>query len=97
MKKIESHLSWVYGMDYDNNIWQWGGYNFFGKVDGEDDIYEDRFEDSNEKARKIVWFKKQGLKVLDFAVGGAHSLYKCEQSDGGIALYGIRSGSCESG
>ena len=95
IKKIAAQGSInAFALDTDGHVWFWGyqiGLDYENKHSSSADTgFISNFTDTY-SLNKLDWFEKNGIRVLDFAVGQCYTIFKVEDRSNEKHIYALMS------
>mmetsp|Transcript_23102 Transcript_23102/g.28637 ORF Transcript_23102/g.28637 Transcript_23102/m.28637 type:complete len:184 (+) Transcript_23102:7409-7960(+) len=88
-KQISSQRCLVFGIDQDQNMWQWGRH--FGASDAMQEIYGVPEVCRRSKPEQLKWFKEKELKTLEVQCASEFAVVRTKDKDGKQEFYMVSS------
>ena len=85
-RQINSQRYCVFGIDQDQNIWQWGRH-FGGSSETYQQMYGTSEIERRSKPYKLKWFEEKELKCLEVQVGNQWAIVRTADKDGKQEFY----------
>ena len=76
----------MFGIDQDQNIWQWGRH-FGGSSETHQQMYGTSEIERRSKPYKLKWFEEKELKCLEVQVGNQWAIVRTADKDGKQEFY----------